>query len=760
MKKKSKGALRPAARKLVSFPRMAAVSALMAASLLAMNVAFAEEGKATVNIPPQELSSALKALASQTNSQLLFATDAVQGARTKGVSGSYTTAEALQILLKGTPYSYRTTAANTFTIQVEAEKKPEGAAAARLDEVVVTATRTERKITDVPASVSVITTRDLERQQLVKVEDALKNVEGIDFNTSPANGGASVPMIRGIGGSFAGSTSVVLVDGMATDSYISSVIGRGGFNFLAPQDIERIEVVRGPASVLYGPNAVGGVVNVIQKRWSGKPGAEAIVEAGSHNARTLGAVVGMANDRIDIRLSAYDFRTDGFIAKPDPDPWGDKDAGPRSWQDRKLNLNGAVRLSDDQEIGFTIQQFRTDQDYYGGSSFRNSQKLEGDAYTLAYLTEFSDRNLLKLNYRHANLLQSWIDSPDGMGVGHRKSITDTVEAQIDLHPFDHNTLIFGASYQSADFETVSNDPFFRSTSTADSTGVFIQDEHRFGDFVLTAGGRYDHIDQGKSIKNGVALNGGAVENNFSPRVAARYHISPVTSFYASAGTAFVPANADLKYPGNPARWQDNPGIKPESSTTYEIGFNQKLAGAALRAAIYHTDYEDKISTVSVGAKPWPRQFVNIGKVEVEGFELGLDGELSNGWKPYANYAYTDSRIRENPPDPLTVGKRVQRIAPHKLNVGVVYAPNKTWDARLGGRYVSERFFTDRNTPDHRAPGYFVADAKVSAKLPVSNRVGEWEAYVAVNNLFDKRYTEWEYEFADGRNIWFGVSGKF
>jgi outer membrane receptor protein involved in Fe transport len=759
MRRKSTGTLCPAARKLIAFPRIAAVFVLVIAPMLMASTVFADSAKTAINIPPQELSTALKALASRANVQILFATDALKGTRTTGVSGDYTAEEALQRLLAGTPYYYRTMSANTFTIQMKAEKKSE-TTAARLPEVVVTATKTEREITDVPANVSVITARDLKRQQLVKVEDALKNVEGIDFNTSPANGGASVPLIRGIGGSFAGSTSVVLVDGMATDSYISSVIGRGGFNFLAPQDIDRIEVVRGPASALYGPNVVGGVVNVIQKRWSGKPGAEFIAEAGSHDSRTLGAVIGMADDRIDIRLSAYDFSTDGFVAKPDPDPWGDKDAGPRSWKDRKLNLSGAVRLSNDQEIGLTVQQFRTDQDYYGGSSFRNSQKLEGDAYTLAYRKEFSDRNLLRLNYRHANLLQSWIDSPDGMGVGQRKSITDTVEAQIDLRLFEHNTLTFGASYQSADFETVSNDPFSLSTSEAESTGVFVQDEHRFGNFILVAGGRYDYIDQGGSMKNGTALNQGASQHSFNPRVGLRYHFSPATSFYASAGTAFVPASANLKYPGNPARWRDNPGLKPESSTTYEIGVNQKLSGVALRAAIYHTDYEDRISSVSVGATPWPRQYVNIGRVEVNGVELGLDGDLSGGWKPYANYAYTDSKIRENPSDPLTVGKRVQRIAPHKLNLGVVYAPNKTWDARISGRYVSERFFTDRNTPDHRAPGYFVADAKISAKLPVSSGMGQWEAFVAVNNLFDKRYTEWEYEFSDGRNYWLGASGRF
>lgn len=777
MKKKAKGALHPAVRKLVSFPRMAAVSALMAASMLAANLAFADPAKATVTIPPQELSSALKALASQTNSQLLFATDALQGVRTEGVSGSYTPEEALKRLLKGTRFTYRTTDANTFTVQSDGEKKPEAAAAARqsalLPEVVVTATKTEREITDVPASVSVISAKDIARQQPRKTEELLKQVEGVDVNASSATGGAGTIILRGVGGSFAGQTTQVLVDGMATDSVVSAINGRGGLNFLAAQDIERIEVVRGPASALYGPSAVGGVINVLPKRWSGPAGAEVYANVGSHNSQTLGAAVGTANDTADFRLSVSDFRTDGYVAQPNPDPWGSKDLAARDWTDSKVGFQAGVRPSANQELTVSALSYRTRSAWLGGHpNYRLNN--DGETMTLGYRHELNDRATFKVFYRKSRVkaLGLFDDEVENSNPGslilsstnERVSDSDSLEGQADLRLSSNNLLTLGISYGTGEQKTTNTDVLGGGTITditkSEMTGFFVQDEHRFSDaWTLIAGGRFDRISLFGDSRNGVPRYKDSTETVFNPRAGLRYHLSPATSFYASAGTAYVPALNYLKSP-NGSTWLENPDLKPESSTSYEIGLNQRLGWASLRAAVFHTDYRDKISSIRVSSAPVKNQYQNIGKVIVDGLEFGLEGKLSGGWQPYVNYAYTDSVIKENPNDPLTVGKQVSRVAPHKLNLGVVYAPNKTWDARVGGRYVSEKFFTDRNIPNRRAPGYFVADAKVSAKLPVPNKVGEWEAYVAVNNLFDKRYTEWEYEFADERNIWFGVSGKF
>lgn len=710
-------------------------------------------GTVPVDIAAQPLASALRSLANQTGVQIAHASDVVGKLRAGAVKGDMSLEDALHQLLAGTGLEFCKDGDNSYAIVRS------GHSETMLSEIVVTATRTERTVDEVPASVSVISSEALQYQHLDRVEDALKRVEGIDFNNSAASPFGSTPMIRGIGGSYAGVTSSVLIDGMVTDSAISAIAGRGGFDFLAPQDIERIEVVRGPASALYGSNVVGGVVNAIPARWRGDAGGEVHTEFGSHNTQRLGAVVGTANDRFDMRLSAYDAQSDGFKAKPTPDPWGGQDVRTRSWTDNKWNFNGAIRPTTDQEIGFSYQQYRTKQNYVGGDVFINSERREGDAYTLSYRKDFSDVASLKLKYRHLNLLQDWVDSDAGMGVGYRRSVSDNVDGQVNLQLSVQNTFIVGASYQSANFKTVSVSDNYRDQSTADSYGVFAQDEHRFGNLTAVLGGRFDRFSQGPSSTDGVAVHQGTKENVFSPRLGLRYRLTPIASLYASAGSAFLPANADMKFHGESARWQDNPGLKPEKSTTYEVGVNLQPAWGSLRGAVFHTDYRDMISTLSVGATPWPRQYVNIGKVAVDGFEFAFEGNQDGRWRPYANYAYTHSIIKENPSAPQTVGKQVQRIAPQKLNIGVIYAPADAWRASLGGRYVSKRYFTDNNTPDHKASAYFVADAKVAVDIPSSGAV-RWNAYLAVNNLFDKKYTVWEYEYADGRTVWLGLNARF
>lgn len=712
---------------------------ILAVLLASMFVGQAWAEDKTISIGAQDMPGALHSLASQTGIQLLFTEDELKNIQAKEISGSMSAEEALKRLLEGTGYTYRTTGNGSYVLQRPGTKL-------MLNEVTVTATRTERRVDEVPASVSVITANDLRKQHIVKPQDALRNVEGVDFNTSTSLGSADVPQIRGIGGSFSGTTSSVMVDGMATDSAVSSVAGRGGFNFLAPQDIERMEVVRGPASALYGSNVIGGVVNVIAKRWSGEPGAEVNAEVGSHNARAIGLATGMANERFDVRLSAYDFHTDGYRAKA-------IDVNSRNWQDRKLNLNGAVRPADDQEISFGFQQYRTNQPNFGGLT-ESSGKQEGDAYTVGYRKDIAGHGALKVNYRHLNLLQSWVD-PGGMGIGNRKSLSDTIDSQVDLHPVENNVLILGASYQDADYKETDLEADWNTKFTAKSTGIFIQDEHRFGALGVTAGARYDHIDLSQVLVNDAPKNGNSsVENVVNPRLGARYHLTEATSVYASVGTAYLPASNNFKFVKPSTTRVDNPDLKAETSTSYEVGMNSRWSTGSVRAALFHTDYKDKI-TLGTDSVSGLRQWQNIAIVKVDGVELGYQGNLDESWQPYANYSYT--RARDYATSGAT-GTQSTRMSPHKINVGVTYAPSDTWFATLNARYADGRYFNNL-TEAQWADGYTQADVKLGYKLPVQGQ--KLEAFFAVNNLTDKKYEPFnKTEWSDGRTFTVGVSGKF
>lgn len=742
-----------------------AMAILLAASL---STAFAAE-PVVLDIPAQDLTTALKLLSKQANVQILFPAGLVQDKHSKPIKGSYTPEGALRMLLQDSNLSFVEDGANTFAVRPQAGRTA-GETQSFLDEVAVTATRVERRIEEIPASISVITSHDIAHQHTNKVQDLLRNVEGIDFGQQESVAHAAGVSLRGVGGSFAGNTTQLLVDGMATDNAVSAVMGRGGLNFMAAQDIKRIEVLRGSVSAVYGFGVIGGAVNVIPKRWKGKPGVEVNAAYGSHNTRSAGAAVGAETETMDVRLSIFNAQSDGFIAQPNL-AFGGKDLGPRDWKDNKVNFLGGFRPTDNQEVTLGIQNYGTRSALLGGHP-NLRQNMDGEAWTLGYRYDFGETATIKANYRKTRLKQQAVwDQEYWNGIAGdltkwgdwgRFSDSDELGVQVDARLTGNNLLIAGYSHSSGKY-TSRTLPLVGAQSVSVNEdkvdSVFIQDEQRFGNLGVTIGGRQDRIAMFGDTRNGVSLNNGSVANVFNPRLGATYKLSDATSFYASAGTAYLPAGNSFKFVQPSPTRIDNPNLKPESSVSYEIGLNQRFGWGSLRAALFQNDYKDKITLIQ-NAIPGKAQWQNINKVAVNGLELDWQGQFADAWHPYANYAYTDSTTKVNQSDPMTVGKKTQRVSPHKLNLGVTYEPGSTWAATFNGRYVGSKYFDDRNTTAQHAGGFFVADAKVSAKLPVSG-MGNWDAYIAANNIFGKVYQEWAvYEYSDRRTVTVGVNAKF
>lgn len=714
-----------------------------------------------IDIAAQPLSSALRDLASQAGVQLAFAAEAVGAAKARAIKGEMSVDAALRKLLVGSGLEFRKDGERSYVVVKSAEIEH------GLAEVVVTATRTERRVDEVPASVTVITAKDIARQQPRQITDLLRNIEGVDVAGYGSPTTLPVFRIRGIGSSFGGQTSQALIDGMPIESPIAGI--HSGLLAIDMNDLSRVEVLRGPASALYGPGVVGGIVNFVPKRWQGSPGAEIDIGAGSHGATKVYAAVGGAWDVIDFRLSASDYQTDGFVARNTPDPWGTKDLARRDGQDKKFGLTLGIRPAENQEITLAARTGEAKGAWLGGHpNYRNNNSAE--SYDIGYRLEASENAVFKLRYRNtrqkAHLLfdDEYVNGNSGnlalAEIDDREESAQHFDAQADLRFFQGNMLTVGASYGTAKYTTRDYDVLSASSNVSSVkskiTGVFVQDEHRFSEHLTSyIGGRWDHYQFSDDIRNGVVIGSPAQDSVFNPRLGARYRFNEATSVYATVGTAYVPALSSLRYRSS-AAWLSNPGLKPETSTTYEAGINHRQGPWAARAALFRTDYEEMITSISVGSK---RQFQNIGKVEVNGIELALEGSFE-AWHPYINYTYADSRIKENSSDPLTVGKHVQRVSPHKVNLGATYAPTEKFYARVSGRFVDEYFFNDRNTPAAANPGYFVTDAKIGYRLSADGFAREAEISLAVNNLFGKKYKEQQYDYEDGRNVWLGLSAKF
>ena len=741
-------------------PLAAICLSLAAAGLHAQTAAY------DFDLPAQPVDKSLQQIAQQAELQLVFADENLRGLNSPVIRGRLTAQEALAQALSGTGLQARFTSARVVAIRRADGRVVEAPA---LEPVTITATRTLRRVDEVPASVSVLTERDLATKNRQNAFEALRDVEGLEFNYSASVAQQPVPTIRGVGGSFAGSTTQALVNGMAHDSIVSNLMGHGGLNFTPVQDIEQVEVVRGPASALYGPGVIGGVINVIPKRWKGDAGVEAGVALGSHNTRSLSAATGTAGENFDVRLSLYDASSDGFKAIPTKDTFGQIDYGPRDWKDRKVGLLAGYRPADHHEVTLGVQTFSTDSAILGGRPNERA-KFDGRSTTLGYRFDLSDTAKFKADLRSTHLEQYYsYDGEDWNGTvgdrslayeGGRKNDATSLQLQFDAQPVAGNRLSVGYSHDNGDYMTHST-PVGGTTSLTGSTvkadAIFVQDEQRLGAWLLSLGLRNDRLDFGADTVNSVPKNGSAsVDNVVTPRLGARYFLSEATSFYGSYGQGYLPALNSFKYVQPSTTRIDNPAINPERSTTVEFGMNQRLgAQGTVRAAVFHTDYKDKIT---LGNDPTPgstkKQWQNIAFVKVDGLELAWTGRFG-AWSPYANFAYTQARDYANASDP---GKESTRVSPRKFNAGATYQASGNWAATVNARAVSGMYLNSV-TPAQWSGGYAVVDAKISTRFSVGKE--SWDAFFAVNNLGDRLYSDWNIgEFADQRTFTVGVNGRF
>lgn len=715
---------------------------------------------ARIDIPAQPLSSALRALASQAGIQLVFTPETVGAGKGRAIKGEMSAEDALRQLLAGSGLEFRQEGERSFVVVRPTQVQP------TLPEMVVTATRTEKSIYEVPASVTVIGKKEIANMRVQKTEDLLRNVAGVDFR-SPGGLFTSTVNLRGLPDTFAGGTTLILVDGLAVEP-VMLINRRFAWSMASPDDIERIEIVRGPASALYGSSAAGGVINIITKKGEGKLSASVTAGYGSHNARSIEASAGGSLGALDVRLSASRFETDGYKAYPTAGPawWGQVDLAGRDYTDEKAGVTVRYRLGDDQELSLGVRHFRKEGAWLGGHpNYRND--TQGAVTTLGYRQQIGDRLNLKASLIHSDFdTRNTFDNYARTGSlaltdkSHEDEKAWQGEVQADVRLGDANTLTAGLTHGEGKWRISYADPagvpYSDQSIKSRTQGYYLQDEHRFGDkLILTVGGRYDTFKYYDDVRNGVA-KAGSSDAAFNPRAGLRYNHTQDASYYVSAGTAFLPAPNSLKYRSG-GWWLDNPDLKSEESVTYETGADWNIAGAKAKAALFHTRYKNKISSIWTGGK---LQFQNLGEVTVKGAELGVETTLAEHWRPFANYTYTASEITKNPSNTAWEGNTPAFTPKNKFNAGFVYDNPSWFTARVAGRYVDARYRDDANTAASKAGSFFVADAKISKRLSPGGAIGHLDISLAVNNLFDRKYSEFWYEKADGRNCWLELAAKF
>jgi len=576
-----------------------------------------------------------------------------------------------------------------------------------LDPIVVTATRTAQTVDETLSSVTVIERDEIERLQPRQFTDVLRGRAGVSVADTGPFGKTSGVFMRGTNSNH----TLLLVDGVRMGS---ATTGAPAWQYLPPSEIERIEIVRGPRSSIYGSDALGGVIQIFTREGrEGPPRVNAFVGGGSFNTREVGAGLAGGTAAARYSLSASYFDTDGIDVLTGV---GDDD---RDGYDN-TSLSGKVRhrLENGVEVFASLL-------YSKGRTEFDSDEFIFDPDTsaflpVAYSPAFSDYVQAAVRVGlWTSLTPNWdtqlalsqsrdeLSSFEGGTLADRESRFDTRRDMVDWQ----NTIrLNGGWLLLAGIDAYEDRVRSSEAFTEDARynlGAYSIVESQIGMHDLAASLRYDENEQFGGKTTG--------------QLGWGLPISHTTRLRASVGTAFkAPSFNELYFPDS-AFFRGNPDLNPEESLTLELGARYASGPRFIDVAAFHTDIDDLITNVA--DEQWTFVPTNIDRARIQGLELEA-GYQTAGWSTRASVTLLDTEDR-------ATGNELRRRAPASGRLDV---DRRIGDLSLGGSLIGQgRSFEDAANTD-RLSGFATIDLRASYAID-----REWSVAGSVQNLFDRDY---------------------
>jgi outer membrane receptor for ferrienterochelin and colicins len=592
------------------------------------------------------------------------------------------------------------------------------------------ASKFEQKVTQAPSSVSIVTSQDIKKNGYRTLADILRSVTGF-YVTYDRN--YSYIGVRGFGrpGDY-NSRVLLLIDGHRTNDNIYNQAAIGTEAILDVDLIDRVEIIRGPGSSLYGSNAFFGVINVITRRGRDLKGTEVSGEAGSFNTYKGRLSYGnryQNGAEAIMSASAYDSKGDRLYypefdpANPAADPRATNGGySDNSDYDRSQNLFSTVAFGDFTLQGAYVSRTKGIPTGAYGTDYNDVRNKTVDTRSYAdlkYEHGLSARTDLtvRLFYDYYQYTGDYLYS----GVINKDVSNGTwagTEIKLITRLQDMQRLIIGAEYQGSFRENQQNyniDPYAFGLDDVRRSRImaaYLQDEITFSKtLILNAGVRYDNY----------STFGGTT----NPRLALIATPAEKSTIKVLYGSAFRAPNDYELYYQSPGTSVANPELKPEKITTTELVLEQYL-GDHLRASVLGYYYKIK-NLINYGTDPVTGlpQFQNLEEVTAKGSQVELEGKWANGVE--ARISYTIQRTKDQlTGDPLT-NSPAQMV---KLVLNIPVIKEKIF---LG---VEEQYIDRRKTD---AGGYAPAFAVTNLTLFSQSLAQRLEASVSVYNLFDKEY---------------------
>ncbi|WP_017295700.1 TonB-dependent siderophore receptor [Geminocystis herdmanii] len=620
------------------------------------------------------------------------------------------------------------------------------------------ATRTDTLILDTPQSIQVVPQQILRDQQVIRVDEALRNVSGVIGNLNPF-----------------GVASRLTIRGFTTDNFTGGAVFRDGFrinnNFGSQEtaNVERIEVLKGPSSVLYGQNDPGGIINLVTKRPLADPFLEAKFQLGSYGLvrPQFDLNVPLTEDKSLLsRLNfAYqngktfrDFDTDTkkiFIAPVLTANIGEKtkfsvlmeyldedysfDLGlvaqgnkivsvPR---ERIINEPNDVATNESITVGYDFEH-RFNDDWrlnhgfrYMGQSYNVNTVLpfNFDEKTGDLLRFFAQRNYRADDYSVNTSVLGKFETGNVKhelltGVDLNFNRLDDQGTKIDISkPTPIN--IFNPIYGLVRRPDLTNVPIFPPFNTEyDQVGVFLQDQISFGEqFILLASLRYDDV----TFRN-TAQNTSQSNNNWSPRIGVVYKPIETVSIYGNYSQSFKP---------NLGQTANGDTLEPERAEGFEFGVKAEFLEGKLLATLAYFD----ISKRNVATSDPDNAFFSVttGEQRSNGIEFDIVGEILPGWNIIANYAYTNARVTND--NTIPIGNRLFNAPYNSAGLWTTYQIQEGdlegLGLGLGFNYVGDRAGDLANS--------FEIDSYFVTNMAIFYEKNDWRVGLNFNNIFNAEY---------------------
>ena len=574
--------------------------------------------------------------------------------------------------------------------------------------MVVTATRTESKMVDVPVNTTVISAEKIADRHYLDVADALKDVPGATVLDTGVGAYEKKVVLNG------DERVLVLVDGKRVNIDMGTM-SRASYDLNQMPDvslIERIEVVKGHGGALYGSDAVGGVVNIITKKMDHSYG-KVSMGFGSHQARDAKAMYTIKEGKTGVMVAASKYKQGYHEYKDAKTDANKRWPAASTYENEKVSVKLSQELSETSnlELGYDFSKFEGVRSY--------STKAKSASFSNKKTNDFYAKYDWTVNDKDQGFIQLYRNKYDYYNAGDMYETDTGFEAQQNITLSDNNQLVVGASYRKA---KALNATSYTAEKSINNKAVFVSDQWEFApSWTLDAGVRYDkHSTAGSKTTWSAGLNKKFDENSHA---------------YINWGQVFKAPTLDDLYYYSVMEWGNskyenygNPNLKPEKGDTWTIGYGTKIADkTSVNISYFQSKLEDAIDWDTTYSDTGSLSIArNVDKQKKNGMELSVAHELNDNWDLEASYTYI--RVKNNEHGSGYV--RDANYIPNMYRFGVRYHDDQ-WNADLflrGGSGADKSAYVDSK--------YMTLDMSVAYKA-----TKDLSFYAKGYNLLNKAYAE-------------------